>query len=202
MGDHARSSIPFLRVLALGVKSRTTDGYTGIDAGGPPRRIEAHRMAMLRNACAVPLCKWICPSLPESFDSPDSSDAETAKAGLHFGAGPVQWRACLGRIARARLLRVLPSNTGSQRLASGAFAVAKDHRDRFIGDRREQNERASNSSSVFAVCLKTETNPAQKWLLASAQSPRCSRLLLLLSSGRQTPQKTDHQASGARKLVQ
>ena len=53
----------------------------------------------------------------------------------------MQWRACLRRMARARLLRVLPSDTGTQRLASGAFAVAKDHRDRFIGDRRRQNEK-------------------------------------------------------------
>ena len=44
-------------------------------------------------------------------------------------------------MARARLLRVLPSDTGTQRLASGAFAVAKDHRDRFIGNRRRQKEK-------------------------------------------------------------
>ena len=102
------------------------------------------------NACAVPLCKWLCPSLLESFNSPDSSDAETAKAGFYFGADPVQWRACLRRMARARLLRVLPSHTGSQRLVSGAFAVAKDHRDRFIGDRRRQNEK---ERLIHRVCL-------------------------------------------------
>ena len=42
--------------------SRSTDGYAGIDAKGAPRRIEAHTIAMPRNACAVPLCKWLCPS--------------------------------------------------------------------------------------------------------------------------------------------
>ena len=130
--------------------SRSTDGHAGIDAGGPPRRFEAHRTAMSGNACAVPLCKWLCPSLQEIFNSPDSSDAETVKAGFYFAADPVQWRAFLRRMARTRLLRVLPSNKGSQRLASGAFAVAKDHRDRFIGDRRQQNEK---ERLIHRACL-------------------------------------------------
>ena len=107
--------------------SRLIRGYAGVDAGGPPRRIEAHRTAMPHDACAVLLCKWLCPSLLESFNSPDSPDCETVKTGFYFGADPVQWRACLKRMARGRLLRVLPSNAGTQRLASGAFAVAKDH---------------------------------------------------------------------------
>ena len=54
-GDHARSSIPFLRVLALGVT--TAVGLMGMR----PRRIEAPRIAMPGNACAVSLCKWLCP---------------------------------------------------------------------------------------------------------------------------------------------
>ena len=109
-----------------------------------------HRIAMPENACAVPLCKWLCLSLSESFNSPDSSDAETARAGFYFGADPVQRRACLRRMARARLLRVLPSDTGSQRLVSGAFAVAKDHRDRFIGDRRRQDQK---ERLIHRACL-------------------------------------------------
>ena len=56
----------------------------------------------------------LCPSLPASFNSPDSHDCKTGKAGFHFGADPVQWRACPSLMARARLLRVLPSDTGTQ----------------------------------------------------------------------------------------
>ena len=47
---------------------------------------------------------------------------------------PCNGRPCLRRMARARLLRVLPSDIGSQRLA-------KDHRDRCIGGRGRQNEK-------------------------------------------------------------
>ena len=83
---------------------RLKSGYSGVDAGGPPRRIEAHRIAMPENACAVPLCKWLCSSLLESFNWPDSPDCEPGAAGCYFGADPVQWRACLRRMARARLL--------------------------------------------------------------------------------------------------
>ena len=35
-------------------------------------------------------------AVPVPSDSPDSFDAETVKAGFHFGADPVQWRACSG----------------------------------------------------------------------------------------------------------
>ena len=87
--------------------------------------------------------------------SPDSSGAEMVKAGFNFGADPVQWRACFRRMARARLLRVLPSDTGTQRLASGAFAVAKDHR-RFIGDRRRQNEK---ERLIHRVCSPHAPRP-------------------------------------------
>ena len=140
--------------------SRSTDGYAGIEAEGPPRRIEAHRTAMPGNACAVPLCNWLCPSLSESSNSPYSSDAETAKEGFYFGADPVQLRACLRRMARARLLRVLPSRTGSQRLVPGAFPVAEDHRDRFIGDRRRQKEKERlihRACLPYAPCSKMVT---------------------------------------------
>ena len=74
-----------LEVLALGVTAVQLMGMAGIDKGGPPRRIEAHRINMPGNACAVPLCKWLWP-VPS--DSPDSSDAETVKAGFYFGADP------------------------------------------------------------------------------------------------------------------
>ena len=141
--------------------------------------------------------------LLESFNSPDSSDAETAKAGFYFGADLVQWRACLRRMARARLLRVLHSNTGSQRLVSGAFAVAKDHRDKFIGDRRRQNEK---ERLIHRACLPYAPR-LKRVLLKNGYSLRLNLrdvrdCFLPLSSGRQAPQETDHRASGARKLVQ
>ena len=53
-------------------------------------------------------------------------------------------------MARARLLRVLQTDTGTQRLASRSFAVAKDHRNRFIGDRRGQNEK---ERLIHRACL-------------------------------------------------
>ena len=85
-----------------------------------------------------------------TFNSPDSFESEATKAGCYFGADPVQWRVCLRRLARARLLRVLlPSDTGTQGLASGV-AVAKDHRDRFIGGRRRQNEK---ERLIHRACL-------------------------------------------------
>ena len=31
---------------------------------------------MPENACAVPLCKWLCPSLLETFNPPDSFESE------------------------------------------------------------------------------------------------------------------------------
>ena len=109
-------------------------------------------MAMPENVCAVPLCEWLCTSLLESFNWPNSPDCEPGTADSYFGADPVQWRACPRRMARARLLRVLPSDTGAQRLASGAFAVAKDHRDRFIGDRRRQNEKERLTHRACLPC--------------------------------------------------
>ena len=50
-------------------------------------------------------------------------------------------------------------DTGAQRLASGAFAVAKDHRDRFFGDRQNEKERL-----IYRACLLYE--------------PRLKRILL------------------------
>ena len=38
-------------------------GCAGVDAGSPPRCIEAHRVAMPEKACIVPLSKWLRPSL-------------------------------------------------------------------------------------------------------------------------------------------
>ena len=92
---------------------------------------------MPENACAVPLRKWLCPSLLESYNPPEGSDVEAGEA----GPAMAQCRACLRRMARARLLRILTSNSGTQRLASEVFAVAKDRPDRFVGDRRCQTER-------------------------------------------------------------
>ena len=47
---------------------RLMSGYSGVDAGGPPRRIEVHRIAMPENACAVRLCKWLIgPRVPEDW---------------------------------------------------------------------------------------------------------------------------------------
>ena len=65
--------------------SNSSDGCAGVDGGGPPRRIEAQRLAMPENACAVPLRKWLCLSLLESVNSLESSDAETGKAGFYVG---------------------------------------------------------------------------------------------------------------------
>ena len=113
-------------LVALGVTTVVRLMPTREAMRGSLRRIEAHRTAMPENVCAVPLCEELCPSLLESFNSPDSSGAERAD--------PVQWQACLRRMARARLLRVLPSDMGSQRLA-------KDHRDRCVGDPGRQNEK-------------------------------------------------------------
>ena len=46
------------------------------------------------------------------------------------------------RMLRCKLACILPSSSLDPRLASGAFAVAKDdNRDRFIGDRRSLNSR-------------------------------------------------------------
>ena len=53
-----------------------------------------------------------------------------------------QWRACVRRMLRCKLACLLPPSSLDPRLASGAFAVAKDEgRDRFIGDRRPLNSR-------------------------------------------------------------
>ena len=74
-----------------------------------------------------------------------------------------------------------PCDTGAQRLASGALAVAKDHRDRFIGDRRRQNEK---ERLIHRACLPCA--PRLKRILlkngSSAQSPGCPRLFLPFSS--------------------
>ena len=107
-------------------------------------RLDASKLAGLpcpKKAGIVLLCKWLCPSLLESFNSQDDTRWETTKAGFLFGSRSRALAACLRRMAQARLLRVPPSDTGTQRFESGAFALPKDHRDRFIGDRRRQNEK-------------------------------------------------------------
>ena len=70
-----------------------------------------------------------------------------------FAVTQQQWRACVRRMLRCKLVCRLPSSSLDPRLASGSFAVAKDEgRDRFIGDRRPLSTREStHRASSLAV---------------------------------------------------
>ena len=121
-----------------------------MDAGRPSRRIEAHTIAIPENACAVPLCKWLCPSLLERLNWPDSPDCELGDRGLLI-------------CSRSRAVAGLPQTNGTSSFAQSSafrhrstttrtagFAVANDHRDRFIGERRRQNEK---ERLIHRACL-------------------------------------------------
>ena len=45
---------------------------------------------MPENACAVPVCKWLCPSLLETLDLSNNFEGEATKAGWYFGADPLE----------------------------------------------------------------------------------------------------------------
>ena len=114
---------------------------------------------MSGNACAVPLCKWLCPSLQEIFNSPDSSDAETVKAGFLF-------------CSRSRAMAGLPQANGADSLAQSPPFEQRITTTRvwsFCGGEGSprqvhwrpspaERKRAFNSSSVFAVYFETGTN--------------------------------------------
>ena len=99
-----------------------------------------HAPCLFAHGCA--------PLFRRASTGPTSRDCETGTAGCDVGADPVQWRPCLRRMARARLLRVLPSGTGAQRLASGSFCG---------GDRHRQNEKER-----LIHPAKVKTNPARE----------------------------------------
>ena len=72
--------------------------------------------------------------------NPEDPDAHGDDSSF-FAVTQQQWRACVRRMLRCTLACVLPPSL-DPRLASGAFAVAKDeNRDRFIGHRRPFNSR-------------------------------------------------------------
>ena len=88
-----------------------------------------------------------------------------------FAVTQQQRRACIRRMLRCKLARILPPSSVNPRLASGAFAVAEDEsRDRFIGDRRSLN------------CRERSTG--------RAHLPNCPRQRLLILRKIQTVQTT------------
>ena len=138
--DLARFLIPFLRVYVFGnVEKHFVRGNAGVDAGSPPRRIEARGMAMRKHALS--LFASACARL---FSK--ASTHQTTRSGKRPKQGSilepipcsgghvsVEWH---GPVCSESWLRYR-----NARVASGIFAVLKDHRDKFIGDRCRQSEK-------------------------------------------------------------
>ena len=105
------------------------------------------------------------------FRNPEDPDALSDDSSS-FAVTQQQWRACIRRMSRCNLACMLSPSSLDPRLASGAFAVAKDEsRPRFVGDRRPLNSRERS--------------------IGRAHLPHCPRLRRLISRKSKTVQITD-----------
>ena len=103
--------------------------------------IISDRISVPARAAIVPLLDCLPACMAHDFCNPEDPDAVGDDSSL-FAVTLQQWRACVPRMVRCTLACMLPPSSLDPRLASGAFAVAKDEgRDRFIGDRRPLNSR-------------------------------------------------------------
>ena len=99
------------------------------------------RISFPARAAILPLLDWLPACVAHDFCNPEDPDALGDDSSF-FAVTQQQWRPCLRRMLRCKLACVLAPSSLDPRLASGAFAVAKDeNRDRFIGDRRPLNTR-------------------------------------------------------------
>ena len=107
------------------------------------------------------------------FCNPEDPDAPGDDSSL-FVVTQQQWRACVRRMLRCKLVRILAPNSLNPRIASGAFAVAKDEdRDRFTGDRRPLNSRERS--------------------IGRAHLPHCPRLWWLILGNSETVEITSRE---------
>ena len=118
-----------------------------------------------------------------------------------FAVTQQHWRAC--RMLRCKLACVLPPSSLDPRLASGAFAVAKDeHRDRFIGDRRPLNSRErSIGRAHLPSCPRLRRNFLERSETVQITILRCQRMFLLLRSSPFTWDETGDPPSHSSKLA-
>ena len=110
------------------------------------------RISFPARDAAVPLLDWLPESVAHDFRNPEEPEALGDDSSL-FAVTQHQWRACVRRMLRCKLASVRPSSSLDRRLASGAFAVAKDkNRDRFIGDRRPLDSRERSIGRAHLPC--------------------------------------------------
>ena len=125
----------------------------GLSDASPPSRLQEMSFpcgsTSLPRAALVPLLDGIPACVAHDFCNPEDPDAIGDDSSF-FAVTQQQWRAC-----------ILPPSSLGPRLASGAFAVAKDEgRDRFIRDRRPLNSSERSIGRAHLPCC-----PRLRWLI-------------------------------------
>ena len=83
------------------------------------------RISVPARAAVVPLLDWLLACVAHHCCNPEDPDALGDDSSF-FAVTQQQWRACVRRMLRCKLACTLPPSSLDPRLASGAFAVAKD----------------------------------------------------------------------------